>query len=151
MEHMKTVIKAFDQLLAQQNLEFSAIVVGGAALNIMDITSRVTKDVDLIDPKIPPKIKDASLEFVKTHPELSLHENWFNNGPISLIRDLDDGWRRQVKLIYKGEALELFTLGRIDLLKSKLYALCDGNPLWPERVHEMTEALKDELHKKRGE
>jgi hypothetical protein len=176
MENMKSIIATFDDFLKERGLAFRAIVIGGAALNIMDVTTRFTKDVDLIDPEIPAEIKQASVEFVKVHPEFNLQENWFNNGPISLIRDLEDGWRENIVSIYKGVALELLTLGRIDLLKSKLYALCDrgvdfndcvnlaptdqeigecmpwllqgdGNPLWPDRVKEMIEALKEELKK----
>jgi hypothetical protein len=35
------------------------------------------------------------------------------------------GWRDRVQRIFEGRALVLSTLGRSDLLKSKLFALCD--------------------------
>lgn len=50
MQNMKSVILEFDRFLKKRGLEFSAVVIGGAALNIMDVTTRLTKDVDLIRP-----------------------------------------------------------------------------------------------------
>lgn len=171
---MKDVIKEFDLYLDSKNLEFNAIVIGGAALNIMDVTTRVTKDVDLIDPEIPEEIKKASVEFITAHPEFNLDKDWLNNGPISIIRDLPTDWRLRAVEIFKGKSIILSTLGRSDLLKTKLYALCDrgidladciqlkptldeinealpwvlkgdASELWPDRVNEMINALKEKL------
>jgi Nucleotidyltransferase of unknown function (DUF6036) len=175
MPLMKPVIEKFDQYLLERKLKFKAIVIGGAALNIMDVTKRTTVDIDFLDPIIPQEIKDASIAFAKKYPDLELNpEGWFNNGPISLIRDLPPKWKMRLVTIFKGKALVLETLGRSDLLKSKLYALCDrdrdlddcvaleptndeieecrewvlkgdGNELWPKRVDEMFKLLKKEL------
>jgi hypothetical protein len=38
---------------------------------------------------------------------------------------LPPGWRVRVQLAYEGAAVRLDTLGRADLLKTKLFALCD--------------------------
>ena len=38
---------------------------------------------------------------------------------------LPTGWRVRVERIFEGQSLVLSTLGRPDLLKSKLFALCD--------------------------
>ena len=172
---MKLTVIRFDNYLEELNLQFEAIIIGGAALNIMDVISRQTKDVDFLDPDIPLEIKQASEDFAKKNPDLNLDpKNWFNNGPQSLIRDLPKDWRSDLQEIYKGKALHLWTLGRLNLLRSKLYAYADReqdyndcmalNPtlseldeckewvlagdiseLWPERVEFIFQKLKEDL------
>ena len=57
---MKEIIVEFDMYLESIGLTFEAVIIGGAALNILDISSRKTKDVDCLDPQIPREIKEAS-------------------------------------------------------------------------------------------
>jgi hypothetical protein len=172
---MKLEVQKFDSYLNDLGLKFEAIIIGGAALNIMDVVSRQTKDVDFLDPEIPPDIKKASEEFAIKYPDLKLNsKNWMNNGPQSLTRDLPDGWRNDLQLIYPGEALRLWTLGRLNLLRTKLYAYADretdyddcialnptlkeldeckewvmagdANELWPDRVNFIFQKLKEDL------
>lgn len=108
-------------------MEFEAVCIGGTALALLGIINRETQDCDILSPEIPKEIQQLSMEFAREIPntDISLRENWLNNGPISLIRDLEAGWRERLQLAFKGEALTLFTLGRADLLRSKLFALCD--------------------------
>ncbi len=122
---MKDVIIEFDKYLESRSLKFAAIIIGGAALNILDISSRKTKDVDCLDPEIPEEIKTASREFSTKRSDLALDINWLNNGPQTLKTDLPKGWRNRTQPLYHGQALHLHALGRDDLLKSKLFAYCD--------------------------
>ena len=122
---MKNVIVAFDKYLVDQGLTFEAIIIGGAALNILDISSRKTRDVDCLDPEIPEEIKVASKEFATKRSDLALDINWLNNGPQTLKTDLPQGWKNRIRPLYHGQALQLQVLGRDDLLKSKLFAYCD--------------------------
>jgi hypothetical protein len=122
---MKEVLKAFDSYLASEGLRFEAVIIGGAALIVMEVVDRQTKDVDCLDPVIDAGIKRASVEFAKKNPKFRLQENWLNNGPSTLKRELPQDWASRIREIYKGNALLLTTLGRIDLLRSKLYAYCD--------------------------
>lgn len=122
---MKYVIIEFDKYLASQNLRFEAIIIGGAALNILDITTRKTKDVDCLDPEIPQEIKMASKQFAEKRSDLFLDINWLNNGPTSLKTDLPSDWRKRLAPLYIGKAIHFQVLGRPDLLKSKLFAYCD--------------------------
>lgn len=117
----------FDKFLAQKNLFFDVTVIGGAALNILQISQRLTTDVDCLAPTIPDDIKKASLEFQITFPELGLIKDWLNNGPSSLVRDLPQGWPSRLTQGFKGTNLIINVLGRPDLLKTKLYAYCDRN------------------------
>lgn len=65
---------------------------------------------------------------------VDLADDWLNNGPMQLGDVLPSGWRERVLRVYEGEALVLSTLGRADLLKSKLFALCDRGTDLPDCV-----------------
>ena len=172
---MREAIEKFDMYLMELDLNFEAVIIGGAALNIMDIISRQTKDVDFLDPDIPEEIKKASINFGINNPDLKLDaNNWMNNGPKALTRDLPKEWRNDLQKIFEGRALRLWTLGRLNLLRTKLYAYADReidyndcmalNPtneeldlcldwvlagdlseLWPERVEYIFNKLKKDL------
>ena len=46
----RETLQAFDRLLAQRGLRLDAIVVGGAALNLLGVISLETKDWDILHP-----------------------------------------------------------------------------------------------------
>lgn len=172
---MKDVIISFDRYLSERSLVFEAVVIGGGALIIMDIVDRKTKDIDCLDPDVPPQIKKASKNFAKEMREFLLDENWLNNGPVTLKNELPSGWRLRLQKLYEGKAINLKCLGREDLLKSKLFAYCDRtnpdfhdlirlkptieelndsigwvqirdvNPLWPEHVEKAFQVLRKAL------
>lgn len=123
--NVSETIKAFDEFLKSEGLTFEATVIGGAALSVMKIITRETIDIDCLSPKIPKKILEASYKFRSMYPELNLIERWLNNGPESLLHDLDPGWERRTVDIFKGHAVNFKTLGRLDLIKSKMFAYCD--------------------------
>ena len=168
---MQEEIERFDDFLSKKGLKFESIIIGGAALLTMGIINRATRDVDCLDPKIDEEVKAASIEFA--HQE-EIDENWLNNGPEDLKSDLPADWKERVIEIYKGESITLWTLGRIDLLRTKLYAYCDrqqdlqdcillapteeelkeitpwlverdANPDWPDHVNNSLENLKEEI------
>lgn len=120
-------IPRFDTFLVGKNLAFEGVIIGATALNLIGIITRETTDCDVLDPKIPKDILQAAQEFasLEKFPENQLKETWFNNGPESLLRDLSEGWRLRLVEVFRGKALVLHTLGRSDLLRSKLFALCD--------------------------
>lgn len=164
-------ILLFDQYLKQLNLSFDAVIVGGTALSILGVIKRETQDCDVLHPDIPSDIEKAALDFAKIK---KLDLNWLNNGPTSLKRDLPKNWMARLQVLYTGDALTLKTLGRGDLLASKLFAYCDrgfdlddciklsptkdellvamkwieeldGNIDWPKHVRGMFEQLAKEL------
>ena len=166
------LIERFDAFLAERQLRFECVVIGGGALVLAGIIDRPTKDLDCLDPEIPEEVQQAAREFAKGTPEL--WERWFNNGPRSLTRDLPAGWERDLQPLFEGASLVLRTLGRLDLLRSKLFAYCDrqqdvddclalaptteelraclpwleardANPLWPDHVRTSLRALGKEL------
>jgi hypothetical protein len=172
--NVQAVLIQFDHYLSQKRANFEAVVIGGAALSIMGVITRDTADVDCLDPKIPDEILRHAAEFSKRFPALRLTEQWINNGPDTLARDLPLGWRDDLVPIFSGSALRLLTLSRLNLLRTKLFALCDrdqdlqdcislrptaeeidlclgwvldrdANSEWPENVHRHFILLKKRL------
>ncbi|MCA3016733.1 MAG: hypothetical protein INH41_30485 [Myxococcaceae bacterium] len=116
----RPTIEAFDAHLASLQLRLEAIVVGGSALALLGVTSRQTRDFDIIAPGLPPTILEAAKAFARMQRDLGLEllDDWLSNGPMQLGDVLPDGWRLRVVLAFEGKALVLHSLGRADLLKT---------------------------------
>ena len=163
----RETIERFDRFLEAEGLSLDAIVIGGVAMALLGATARQTRDCDVLVPPIPPEIVDAAKRFAVVTRDRGepLADDWLNNGPTSLAKVLPGGWAKRVQTIFAGRALTLRTLGRADLLRSKVFALCDrgldlqdcialaptaeeleeilpwladqdANPGWPEHVRE---------------
>jgi Nucleotidyltransferase of unknown function (DUF6036) len=120
-------IEAFDLFLRDRGLRFDGVVIGGAALSLLGIVSRPTKDVDILVPIIPQEIHVAARAFaaeIRATGEI-LHDDWLNNGTVSLTDHLSMDWQERLEDVFNGSALHLRCLGRHDLLCAKLFALCD--------------------------
>jgi hypothetical protein len=118
---------AFDRYIAERGLRLEAVVIGGAALNLLGLVSRPTKDCDILHPALPREIQEASRAFaaqVRSRGE-TLADDWLNNGPASLAQHLPSEWQARLQTVFTGQALLLRSLGRDDLIRSKLFALCD--------------------------
>ncbi len=116
------IIPAFDRYLGSVGLTFSAIAIGGAALSVLGVITRHTRDLDLLEAEIPHAIRKAAVEFAIRH---ELAEDWLNTGPASLAKDLPASWRARTQPLFDGKNLKLSTLARIDLIRTKLWAMCD--------------------------
>lgn len=123
----RSTIEAFDRHLAGLGLRFEGVVIGGSALVLMGVVSRLTKDVDVLVPALPEVIANAARDFAKQQRQAGndIVGDWLNNGPMQLGDVLPAGWRERVEPLFRGEALTFTVLGRSDLLKSKLFALAD--------------------------
>lgn len=169
-------IPEFDKYLGEKGLVFEGTIIGGAALLVLQITDRQTKDVDCIYPPIPPEIKKASEDFADENDGLKIDSDWLNNGPQSILDNLPLDWGTRLRPLFNGKNLKLTTLGRPDLLKTKLFAFCDrtdpdfgdliqlkpteaelndsidwvkkcdANPSWPNHVEKMFNYLKEALN-----
>lgn len=120
-------LRRFDEFLAAKGQRFEAVVVGGAILNLLGIVLRPTKDCDVLQPSIPPAIAETARAFAaesRAHGE-TLGDDWLNNGPSSLADVLPAGWELRLVDVFSGTALTIRSLGRGDLLLTKLFALCD--------------------------
>lgn len=123
----KETIERFDFFLHARGLSFDAVVIGGAALGLLGVVSRQTRDCDILHPTLPKTIRNAAVEFagIRSKEGDLLASDWLNNGPASLGEVLPPGWMERLQLAYQGHAITLRCLGRLDLLRSKLFALCD--------------------------
>jgi hypothetical protein len=121
------VLASFDRYLASRGLRLEAVVVGGAALNLLGVVSRPTRDCDILFPPLPAAIAEAARAFAAEVRRSggTLADDWLNNGPASIADQLPAGWQERLQLVFAGAALELRCLGRQDLLFTKLFALCD--------------------------
>src|SRR5215469_159085 len=121
------ILALFDRYLVERHLRFEGVVIGGAALNLLGVVSRLTKDCDILTPEIPKQIDEASRAFARQMRAAggTLQDEWFNSGPASLRDQLLHGWEKRLQDAFVGQAIHLHTLGREDLLCAKLFALCD--------------------------
>ncbi|RLB51739.1 MAG: hypothetical protein DRJ42_16270 [Deltaproteobacteria bacterium] len=172
----RPTIEAFDAWLEERSLRLEAIVVGGSALALLGFIDRQTRDFDILHPELSHEIAEAARHFA-SHMRgegVELAEDWLNNGPMQLADILPEGWRFRVRVAFAGTALTLTTLGRPDLLKTKLFALCDrgtdlndcialaptaddleeaepwlseqdANPMWPDHVRATLDDLRGKL------
>lgn len=125
--HPAETIARFDGFLAQRDVRFDAVIVGGTALVLLGVVSRATRDCDVLEPLLPQDVAAAARAFateVRAAGE-PLADDWLNNGPATLVDIQPPGWRERTIVAFSGNAVTLRTLGRLDLLCSKLFALCD--------------------------
>ena len=74
----KETIAEFDRFLSCRGLEFDAVIVGGAALGLLGIISRETRDCDILHPALPDEIASAAREFAAGRDE-PLDAEWLND------------------------------------------------------------------------
>ena len=173
---MNEALQEFGRYLDERGQSFELVVIGGAALLAMGVIQRATTDVDCLDPDLPAAIQVAAVEFAKGYQGAGapLRTDWLNNGPRQLKDDLPAGWRERVHLLHRSAGLTVYTLGRSDLLLTKLFAYCDrfqdegdclalapsadelqdsyswlkerdGHPGWPEHVRISLLALAEKI------
>ena len=95
----QATLTQFDAYLATCNLTFEAVVIGGAALNLLGLITRQTRDCDVLHPDVPDEILRAARTFAADQRSLSeqLQDDWFNAGPGSLVDTLPDDWPAHVR------------------------------------------------------
>jgi hypothetical protein len=98
----RKTIPAFDAYLVKRGLGLRATVIGGAALQLMGVTARPTKDCDVLDPTLPVEILQAANDFAASRASEQLQPGWFNNGPASLLRTLPVEWSDRLQSLYSG-------------------------------------------------
>ena len=123
----KEIIAKFDKFLDQRGLAFEAVAIGGAAMGLLGLVNRHTKDCDILHPDLPVAIVAAAQEFatIMRKEGEPLQDDWLNNGPASVGELLPSGWQGRLRPLFSGKAITLTTLGRSDLLLTKLFGFCD--------------------------
>jgi len=59
----KETISAFDVFLAKRGLVLDAVAIGGAALGLLGVIHRETRDCDVLHPALPEVIREAAVDF----------------------------------------------------------------------------------------
>ena len=123
----RETIDQFDLFLARQGLSLSAVIIGGAALSLLGVISRETRDCDVLYPQLPDAILQAQAAFAADMRGrgIPLQDDWLNNNPMPIAALLPEGWLCRTQVAYQGTAVKLLSLSREDILLTKLFAYCD--------------------------
>jgi hypothetical protein len=143
---IESALQAVGELLAAEGHTIGIVIVGGAALNLLGIVERTTRDVDvlafavpgkgdrprLVEPpeQLPDWLQRAIREVGR---DAALARDWLNTGPALQWRQgLPPGFETRVEW-RQFSALTVGIAGRYDLIFLKLYASADSTG--PESVH----------------
>ncbi|MBI4924563.1 MAG: hypothetical protein HY843_01450 [Bdellovibrio sp.] len=116
------VFSALNEKLEKQNTKREFYICGAAALIALRVITRATQDVDVLKPVIDDELKTAAKKVAST---LQLKEGWLNNGPALLANELPRNWELRCSEVFRGTHLKVHSIGRKDLIYSKLYAAAD--------------------------
>lgn len=170
-EILKKALNSLNKELSKKGQERSYVICGGASLLLQDLSNRPTRDVDVIEPSVDEVLSECAESVAN---KLGLDNHWFNSSPGSLVGYLSEDWKDNTVLVYTSSNLQIFSISRIDLLFSKLWAMCDrdkdiddlltlqpslheikicrdrvvvcdANPNWTEWVDENVNTLKKKL------
>lgn len=135
--------RTFHMLAAQLEAAGSApigiAVIGGAALNMLGVVVRPTRDVDVLSlvqadrggsgivlvksSLLPNSLLDAAVGVARN---LGLEDNWLNSGPADLLdHGLPEGFERRLAANSYGPSLTIHIPAREDLICFKVYAAAD--------------------------
>src|SRR5262245_32439273 len=105
----RETLQRFDVFLAERHLSMDAVVVGGAALGLLGVITRETRNCDILHPDLPEAVRVAATDFAtaaRARGE-ALKDDWLNNGPSSLAKLLPAGWMDRTDVVLAGAALTL--------------------------------------------
>ena len=126
-----------EQLELQGTRDVALVVCGGAALSILGLSQRTTRDIDAMAFVVPPaagrqslvkaefddKFKIAAAAVAK---DFNLPVDWINCGPADqLDTGLPDGLQDRLISVKYGKNLVVHYCSRIDLIQLKLSAAVD--------------------------
>lgn len=128
MDVAKT-LEQLDSYLKERNLELKGTVIGGAGVILSGYLKRETDDIDMLRPGPRPEIIEAAAQFADaTRGTLHLQPEWLNNGHPDYPDKLNKGWELRTKTVFTGQAIQLNSIGRMDLIKTKLRAYVEPYP-----------------------
>jgi len=132
---LRAALDLLGRRLSDLGLEAEIVVIGGGALLLTGLTTRSTKDVDivalmkgkeLVSPDaLPALFFEAAREVSQ---EYRFEPDWMNTGPKELLRHgLPAGFVRRC-MTFRFHALTLQVADRFDQIHLKLYAATDSGP-----------------------
>ncbi len=145
LEHradIEQALRRVGELLAARGASYAIVIVGGAALNLLGIVARSTRDVDVLafatrsrtrrawrlDAPPDPLPEPLAAAIRTVGRDMGLAETWLNTGPALQWRQgLPPGFAQRVRWRRYG-ALWVGIADRVDLVRLKLYAAADDHP-----------------------
>jgi hypothetical protein len=127
-------------LEAESAAPVELVVIGGAALSILEIVIRPTRDVDVLAMRhggpggamlvkiksLPESVRSAAATVAKA---LDLDRDWLNTGPADLMdAGLPKGFEERLISRRYGAGLTVLLPARMDLIRFKFYAAADLGP-----------------------
>ena len=142
----KDALRAVGEILEANGEEFAIAIVGGAALNLLGVVDRATRDVDVLamgdPPGVPaPPLREPNRELPGALSraaslvagDFGLESDWMNTGPaLQWKQGLPEGLQDRVEW-HRYAALRVGIVDRRDLIHLKLYAAADATG--PSSVH----------------
>ncbi len=139
----RETLEAFDALLGVRGLRLDGVVIGGAALSLLGVISRETKDFDILSPPLDSRVLEASKVLAAQIRRKGgvLSDDWLNNGPATLASDLPAGWEARLQLVFRADCIALRPMANelVELLP--WLEVRDLHPGWPAHVRETVEDL----------
>lgn len=120
LKYLTSLSQSYEDL-GGESLDVS--ICGGAALNILDLVQRTTKDVDLVFSETLPTLFIEAIQITANY--FNLKPDWINQGPVELLKlGLPEGYFERCHPLRLGNITWLLT-GRTDQIHFKLYASLD--------------------------
>ena len=128
-------LSALGEVLESRGTAVDIVAVGGGALSLLGLISRVTKDIDIVAlmcdgglvsaKSLPLELEQARNDVASA---LGLPVDWLNAGPSQLLDfGLPDGFeKRMITRHFQGLTIRL--AGRLDQVFFKFYAAVDRGP-----------------------
>jgi len=118
----RKLISELDEELGKSGHSYEITITGAGALIALNKISRATVDIDLIDPEIDSPLFKAAMIVGENN---NLSYGWLNSAATSFADELPPGWQERTRDHVKGKHLHVKTLGRTDLIFSKLHAAAE--------------------------
>ena len=119
---IKKSLTALNTELKRRGRSYELYCCGGAALQLLGVTTRETGDVDLIVESMDHDLNEAKIRVAQ---RLRINEDWLNNKVNPIAARLPPDWKENCTEVFSDSHLVLFALSRQDLISSKLHAAVD--------------------------
>ena len=128
------MIEALKLLDKELEGDHTLYICGGAAVSLI-AASRPTADVDVIEPEVSGGLLVAAKRVASSESglQLGLRENWLNDSVgtmVQIAKVLPKAWKANAikqGAVFEGKNLVVFSLDRIDLLRTKLLAIVSAD------------------------
>ncbi len=132
-EQADAILDALAEQLGSSGQRYELVVIGGSALLALGLTTRPTRDVDVValledDRIVSPVPLPEPLVAARSRvaADFDLAEDWLNTTPASLLDfGLPQGFASRLERKLYGSSLTVHFASRIDQIHFKLYATVD--------------------------